>query len=78
MRKPFKVPGDGIVVVDTPSTWQFMKLLGTAGSYEGVSLSKDQDRNLRKFYDIDDQLDVNDEVEQRAQAEALYAEQLAA
>ena len=78
MRKPFKVPGDGIVVVDTPSTWQFMQLLGTAGSFEGVSLSKDQDKNLRKFYDIDDQLDVQAEEEQRERAEALFAEQLAA
>ena len=57
-KHPFEVPGEGLVAVDTPSTWAMMRLLGDWNSFEGVALSREQEKALMAFYDFDDALDV--------------------
>jgi hypothetical protein len=48
----FEVPGD-IYIVDTPTTWTLMQLLGVNCSHNGVAFSKDQERFLGAFYGFD-------------------------
>ena len=52
-NKPFPVPGEPRTTTDTPSSWSQIQLLGSAHSYEGVTLTHGQDHHLRKFYGID-------------------------
>jgi len=73
-KHPFEVPGEDRVAVDTPSTWAMMQLLGGGNSFEGVALSREQEKALLAFYDFDDARDVQKAKEAQEALEAAWEE----
>lgn len=73
---PFKAPGDELNF-DTPMTASMAKLLGIATRHESVGFSKSQDKNLRSFYGVSDELDIQTAEQTLADIQARYEEQLA-